>query len=166
MTPAFFRNKFVFLSVLFVMILSSGVLISRFGISGNSLSASAVAQPDMRVQRSILTTKNPFSFASLAIGNTIIGATNASLRGYVMGIHMWVNTLLSIENVSTHTVLAIGASLERTTGETAMAVPIIYLKGIYAIGNGIAYLGIKNVTVSSLASVELSKIFVRNNNDK
>ncbi|HEC93774.1 MAG TPA: hypothetical protein ENI56_00130, partial [Candidatus Kaiserbacteria bacterium] len=159
MTPTFFRNKFIFLGVLFVMLLSSGVLISRFGISGNSLSASAVAQPNVRVQHQVLaTTDDPFSSAYLALGNTIIGATNASLRGYVIGIHMWVNTMSRIENVSTHAVLAVGISFEKVVGETAAAVPVIYLKGIYAIGNGMAYLSIKNVTVNSLASVELSKL--------
>ncbi len=154
------------------MVLSSGVLISRFGVSGNSLSASAIAQPRALVQTGaqvkhpILTTVNPLSSAYLALGNTIIGASNASLRGYVMGIHMWVNTMPRIANTSTRAVFAVGESLERAVGTTVTVVPDIYLKGIYTIGNGLAYLSIKSATANSLASVELSNLFVAGNNGK
>ncbi len=155
-----FRNRFMLFSILFVMILSSVVLISSFGVSSGSLSASAIVQPNTKHPVNMKT--NLISSTYLTFGNVVVGATNASLRGYVTGIQMWVNAMPSVASAGTQTAMVLGGSLEKMVGTTAVAVPAIYIKGIYAVGNGVAYLGIKGATVNSLADTGLSNLFANN----
>lgn len=162
-----FKNKFVLLGVLFLMVLSSGVLISNFGNIGNkSLSASAIQPIVQNAPQNISnvdTVINVFGSSYLALGNTIIDTTNIIINGYGVGIQAWVNTMPRVASVSTNTVVAVGSSIEKMAGTTATVVPTIYINGIYTVGNGIAYLGIKSSSANSLASAWVGGLFTGNN---
>jgi len=155
-----FKNKSMLLGISFVMILSSVVLISQFGVGDGNMSASAVVQQN--TQHQVNTRLDTLGSIYRAIGNVAVGATNASLQGYVTGIRAWVNMMPQIASTGTQTALAVGGSLEKMVGTTAVVIPAVYLKGIYAVGNGVAYIGIKGATVNSLADAGLSNLFTGN----
>lgn len=147
------KHRFILLSVLFVMIISSGVLIAQFGTGGKMFATSA--QPS---------TQNSAYVASAydTVGNTIIVAENASLLGYVKGTQIWIATALNVARMGTYGVLAIGNSLKRAINVTMIIAPTLYLKGIYTVGDSMAYLGIKSVAANSVASVGFIDFLGRN----
>ncbi len=147
------KHKFILLSILFVMIISSSVLITQFG-TGVELSAT-YAQSSAHNSTYVASAYN-------VIGNTVIIAENASLRGYIKGTKLWLATTYNAIRIGMYGVFVIGNSLKVAVRATIINTPDIYLNGIYTVGNSIAYLGIKSVSANSVASAGLVNFLGKN----
>lgn len=141
------------------MLVSSGVLITQFGIGGEY----SATQFQQDIQSPAYATVSQFGHTII---NTIIVTENVSLRGYAEGTQLWMASAFTTAHIGANTVFFIGNSLKKAVTETIAIAPVIYLKGIYVVGNSIAYLGIKSVSTNSMANIGFIDFLSKNTPSK